>query len=131
MKPQHHATAGSCGPAPVSEGTRQLRERAGGEWSKSRGLGICRPLVVLVPALALLGLAPGCETTGGSSDPNSIYYGVGFHDPWYYGGYHDDPDIVVTPPAGRPTHPIARPPAGPRPTPMPVMPPPRPMPRAR
>jgi hypothetical protein len=63
-------------------------------------------------ALLLLGLAvfTGCESTdaGGSGPSTSVYYGVGFYDPWYYGDYHDDGDIVVTPPA-RPDRPIDRP----------------------
>ena len=71
----------------------------------------------------------GCESTGGGG--SSVYYGVGFYDPWYYGGYHDDVDIIVTPPdrpdrpdsGPRPEHPIARPPTtSPRPTPMPSIP---------
>jgi len=89
-----------------------------------RFMPLAAALVLAVPVFS------GCETTGGSSDPTSIYYGTGFHDPWYYGGYYDRGDIVVTPPSGaHPSHPIARPPvAGPRPMPMPA---PRPMPRAR
>ena len=82
----------------------------------------------------------GCQSTdgGNSSVSGSVYYGVGFSDPWYYGGYYDDdPDIVVTPPPGRPeapprpTHPIAPPSmSAPRPTPMPSIPSmPRPAPR--
>jgi hypothetical protein len=99
--------------------------------------------------IASMGLAfgavTGCESTdsGGSSHVTaSIYYGVGFYDPWYYGGYYDDPDIIVTPPPTgpgapggppdsglpnpppRPTHPIAAPPsaAAPAPQPMPSIP---------
>jgi hypothetical protein len=75
-----------------------------------------------------LGLFTGCESTdgGGSNVSGSVYYGVGFYDPWYYGGYDDDIDIIVTPPDRpdnpvRPTHPIAPTPA-PRPTPMPSIP---------
>src|SRR3982750_3570829 len=52
------------------------------------------------------------------------YYGSSFDDPWYYGAYNDDADIIVTPPNRpdsnpRPTHPIATPP---RPISMPSMP---------
>ena len=73
----------------------------------------------------------GCASPEGGSSSTEVYYGTGFYDPWYYGGYHDDVDIVVTPPPPRPTHPIARPPAvGPRPMPMPSLPA-RPMPRMR
>jgi len=77
----------------------------------------------------------GCESTdgGGTSQVSgSIYYGVGFYDPWYYGDYHDHGDIIVTPPPGgsghpnppgpdrpvpppRPEHPIAKPPPASRP----------------
>ena len=72
-----------------------------------------------------LGLFTGCESTdGGGSVSGSVYYGVGFYDPWYYGGYYDHDDIIVTPPSDRPDRPvrpeqpIARPPTtSPRPTP--------------
>jgi hypothetical protein len=94
----------------------------------------------LQKSTVLLGIAlaasTGCESTdGGSSNVSgSMYYGVGFYDPWYYGGYHDDVDIIVTPPGDRPDRPdrpvrpeqpIARPPTSrpqPRPTPMPSIP---------
>ena len=83
-----------------------------------------------VLAALLLGVFSGCESTdGGGQVSGSVYYGVGFYDPWYYGGYYDDPDIIVTPPdrpdqSPRPEHPIAKPPAvsSPRPTPMPSVP---------
>ena len=85
-----------------------------------------------------LGMFSGCESTGGGGSADAgFYYGTGLYDPWYYGGYWDDPDIIVTPPPGRPenppprpTHPIALPPASaPRPTPLPSIPSaPRPMP---
>ncbi len=88
---------------------------------------------------AVLGLAlaaiTGCESTGGgggSQVSGSMYYGVGYYDPWYYGGYgYDDVDIIVTPPDRpdrparpvAPSQPIARPPAyTPQPRPMPSMP---------
>lgn len=82
-------------------------------------------------AFALVVLT-GCGSTesGGGSASGSVHYGTGFYDPWYYGGYDDDPDIIVTPP--RPEPPIAKPPpvSAPRPTPMPSIPS-RPMPRGR
>jgi hypothetical protein len=87
-----------------------------------------------VAALALLlGAFVGCESTGGSSNVSGgVYYGVGFYDPWYYGEYSYDGDIVVSPPDRpmTPEHPIARPPeSSTRPTPMPSIPSaPRPMP---
>ena len=88
------------------------------------------PLRKLFAALALTLMAlTGCESTdGGGSVSGGAYYGVGFYDPWYYGGDYDDVDIVVTPPDRpnapvRPEHPIARPPPSrPRPTPMPSIP---------
>jgi hypothetical protein len=75
----------------------------------------------------------GCESTdGGGNVSGSVYYGVGFYDPWYYGGYYDDDvDIIVTPPerpdrpvpGPHPERPIAKPPsAAPRPRPMPSIP---------
>jgi hypothetical protein len=91
----------------------------------------------LVSVLALgLGVFTGCESTDGGSTQvsGSVYYGAGFYDPWYYGGYDDDVDIIVTPPdrptpPPKPTHPIAPTPT-PRPTPMPSIPR-TPMPRVR
>lgn len=72
----------------------------------------------------------GCESTdgGGGNVSGSAYYGVGFHDPWYYGDYYDDPDVIVRPPTRpdnpRPEHPIARPspPSTPVARPMPSIP---------
>jgi hypothetical protein len=106
------------------------------------------PLKLAAVGLLALGAFAGCESTdgGGAGVSGSVYYGVGFYDPWYYGGYYDDPDIIVTPPPRperpgppprperptpppRPTHPIAPTPT-PRPTPMPSIPR-TPMPRAR
>jgi hypothetical protein len=91
-------------------------------------------LVKRAAALAALILAfAGCQTSdegGGGTVSAGAYYGVGFYDPWYYGGDCDDVDVIVTPPDRpdigdnpRPSHPIARPPAStPRPTPMPSIP---------
>jgi hypothetical protein len=72
---------------------------------------------VVVLALAVIGFC-GCETDEGTQVSGGVYYGVGFYDPWYYGDYYYDRDVIVTPPEGRPpepTHPIARPPGGERP----------------
>lgn len=79
----------------------------------------------LMAVLALgLGVLTGCESTDGGSAQvsGSDYYGVGFYDPWYYGGYDNDVDIIVTPPdrptpPPKPTHPIA---PAPSPTPRPT-----------
>ena len=97
-----------------------------------------------VAALGLVFSAfTGCESTDGGSTnvSGSVYYGMGFYDPWYYGSYDNDLDIIVTPPdrptsppggitpPPRPTHPIAPTPS-PRPAPMPSIPStPRAMPR--
>lgn len=78
----------------------------------------------------LLFIVTGCASSdGGGSVSGSVYYGVGFYDPWYHGGYDNDVDIIVTPPSdrpgagARPEHPIAHPPTStPRPTPMPSIP---------
>ena len=74
--------------------------------------------------LALV-LLSGCAGTDEGS--SSVYYGAGLYDPWYYGGYDNDVDVIVTPPdrptsPPRPTHPIAPTPPAPRPTPMPSIP---------
>lgn len=87
--------------------------------------------LTLVPVMLLaFGAFTGCESTddGSASASGSAYYGVGFYDPWYYGGYDDDADIIVTPPTDpdrpvappRPAHPIARPPPAPAPAPRPM-----------
>ena len=94
-----------------------------------------------ISALTMLGVAfTGCQSTdSGGQVSGSAYYGAGFQDSWYYGGYYNDVDIIVTPPERpttppgetlppRPTHPIAPTPT-PRPTPMPSIPR-TPMPRA-
>lgn len=84
----------------------------------------------LVIALGLLWAGCAGSDEGGSVS-GSAYYGVGFHDPWYYGDFdYDGSDIIVTPPDNRPdpspvkpTQPIARPPApAPRPMPIPSIP---------
>jgi hypothetical protein len=89
--------------------------------------------------LFALSILTGCESTddsggvSGGGISGGVYYGIGFDDPWYYDGYYDRGDIIVTPPpnhGGRPVHPeqpIYRP-SAPRPTPMPSIPSaPRPM----
>jgi hypothetical protein len=85
-------------------------------------------LSCLALVLFVSGLFAGCGSTeGGGHVSASLYYGTGFYDPWYYGGYYDDPDIIVTPPPNRPEAPV-RPeqpiyhPDPPRPTPMPSIP---------
>jgi len=86
-------------------------------------------LKVLGFGLLALGMFTGCESTdGGAGAVGSSYYGIDVYDPWYYGDYHHDADIIVTPPAkpvapAHPSHPIATPPpSAPRPTPLPSIP---------
>lgn len=83
-------------------------------------------LAVLAGTMLLV--TTGCESTGGGGGSVGMYYGVGFYDSWYHGGYCDDPDVIVTPPdrpdsGPRPEHPIVKPPAvSPQPRPMPSIP---------
>jgi hypothetical protein len=70
-------------------------------------------LRVIIPLLLLLAAGVGCETTDGGASSNG-YYGSGFSDPWYHGGYYDDVDTIVVPPGrhdigAHPEHPIAQP----------------------
>ncbi len=44
-------------------------------------------LKYLMPLLLAFGASAGCESTGGGNVSGSVYYGTGFYDPWYYGGY--------------------------------------------
>ena len=73
--------------------------------------------VISLAILVAFGALTGCETTDNGAPPVNSYYGAGFNDPWYYGGYYDDSDVIVVPPGGRhdigahPEQPIARPPA--------------------
>ena len=104
-----------------------------------------KPFARLAVSLLLaLAIFTGCESTdsGSTAATSNVYYGVGFYDPWYYGDYHYDGDIIVTPPSPgsppvdrpplsdpRPSQPIARPPsASPRPTAASSQPAARPMP---
>jgi hypothetical protein len=71
--------------------------------------------VLLVIALTVTAFT-GCESTGGGGGSASVYYGVGFYDPWYYGDYDQDIDITLPDRPDRPNRPvhpeqpIARPP---------------------
>ena len=95
---------------------------------KTRKLSFTLAATLLLAA----GTFTGCESTdsGSTQVSSNVYYGVGFYDPWYYGYYDGDYDVVVTPPwpgsppdavappgqGLRPSHPIALPPdASPRP----------------
>jgi len=72
-------------------------------------------LLSFATLLLALAMFTGCESTdGGVSVSGGVYYGVGLYDPWYYGGYYDHGDIIVTPPNRsdrpvRPEQPIAQP----------------------
>jgi hypothetical protein len=74
-----------------------------------------RCVLKITPLLLLaFGAGAGCETTDGGGQPSNVYYGTGFADPWYYGGYYDDVDTIVVPPrdhdvGAHPEHPIAEP----------------------
>jgi hypothetical protein len=75
----------------------------------------------LVFALTLL---TGCQSSdgGGPSASGGVYYGVGFYDPWYHGGYgYYRPGMIRPPPPNRPVVPM-------NPSVRPPSPPPRPMP---
>jgi hypothetical protein len=81
----------------------------------------CAAALVLTCAVVLIN---GCASSGGADVHGSIYMGVGYSDPWYWGpGYVPPPAYIGPPPAHRPprpAHPIApppRPPAAPRPSP--------------
>lgn len=69
--------------------------------------------------LFAFGMFTGCESTdsGSTQVTSNVYYGVGFYDPWYHGDYHDDHNVIVTPPRGsspgQGSHPIAPPPGPP------------------
>jgi hypothetical protein len=90
-------------------------------------------IAALFLIIAVVAAAPviftGCESTD-TSVSTGVYYGTSYYDPWYYGEYWDDPDLIVTPPEKpsspppEPAHPIALPPSSsmPRPTPMPSIP---------
>lgn len=88
----------------------------------------CKLLAALTMVLVA---STGCESSGGGGSVHgSMYYGVGFYDPWYYGSGYYPPTVVVPPPSSerpdrgpRPSQPIARPTPSPRPTPsIPSMP---------
>jgi len=66
-------------------------------------------------------LANGCASNGSGSVHGSVYYGVGWNDPYYgynngwYGGA-----VVVPNPPDRPDRPVTPPAGQPRPTPLPA-----------
>ncbi len=61
-------------------------------------------------------LVSGCASNGTSSSVHgSVYYGVGWHDPYYYGGGYGGDVVVVPNPPDRPDRPSTQP----RPTPLP------------
>ncbi len=90
-------------------------------------------LKAIAAVVLMAAMFTGCESTdsgGVTHSSSTVYYGVGFYDPWYHGDYDHDHNVIVTPPppgsppgtvpppnqGARPSHPIARPPvASPRP----------------
>jgi len=84
-------------------------------------------------ASAILALAcvitlfSGCAGSGSGQVGGSVYVGVGYYDPWYWGPGYVPPPGGVGPPPPRPEHPIERPP---KPT-HPIAPPSRPSPPPR
>ncbi|MGQ0578244.1 MAG: hypothetical protein ACT4PQ_04955 [Betaproteobacteria bacterium] len=88
------------------------------------GRRLCAVLLVACCA----GLTSGCASDGTSSSVHgSVYYGVGWYDPYYYGGDWNGDVVVVPNPPSRPERPETLPPDRPRPTPLPST---RPAPRA-
>jgi hypothetical protein len=92
--------------------------------------------VLLCAAAALSGCANG---GGGAQVHGSMYMGVGYYNPWYWGPCCDDV-VVIGPPDGsrprppdgagsapRPEHPIANPPPAPAARPVPAAAAPRPV----
>jgi hypothetical protein len=82
----------------------------------------------VAPTILVLAIGIGCSSTdSGARASGGVYYGAGWNDPWYYGPGYYPPDVIITPPPGkpeskpRPTQPIARPPAS-APRPMPSIP---------
>ena len=74
------------------------------------------PFQVVLRSLIACVILAGCESNpGGGTVSVGMYYGVGFYDPWYYGGAYYPPDVIVTPPpeqpdvGPRPEHPIVNP----------------------
>jgi hypothetical protein len=76
-------------------------------------------LFLLALLLGTLALLPGCESSGDYYGSSSVYYGVGYGDPFFYGGYYHNDIVVVAPPHGGYNRPN-------RPTPLPARPPMRP-----
>ncbi len=78
-----------------------------------RSLAVC--------SLGLLILAGCASSDSGTAEVSgSMYYGAGFHDPWYYGAAYYPPDIIVTPPARPVDPPHVEQPIALRPTPRPL-----------
>ncbi len=66
-------------------------------------------------------LASGCASDGTSASVHgSVYYGVGWSDPYYYGGGWGNDVVVVPNPPNRPERPDTLPGNQPRPTPLPA-----------
>jgi len=82
-----------------------------------------RRLCAMLLLASCAALASGCASDGtGGSVHGSVYYGVGWYDPYYYGGGYDGDVVVVPNPPDMPDRPVTQP----RPTPLPAA---RPAPR--
>jgi hypothetical protein len=92
----------------------------------------------LTAVLGIAGLLAGCANGGSTQIHGSMYAGVGYYDPWYWGPCCSDTVIVgPPPPAGErpggpvgahPEQPIAKPPpSAPVARPLPAPAPPRPV----
>jgi hypothetical protein len=85
-----------------------------------------KPRAALLASAAALLLAArfltGCESSSASVG-TGVYYGAGFHDPWYYGSYYYERDVIVTPPPAQPKPPPSQLPNRPaRPAQLPSIP---------
>lgn len=81
----------------------------------------CRQLCAMLLVAGCAVLANGCASNGGSGNVHgSVYYGAGWHDPYYYNqGMYNDVVVVPNPP-DRPDRPVTPPAGQPRPTPLPA-----------
>ena len=65
-----------------------------------------RRLCAILLLACCAALASGCASDGtGGSVHGSVYYGVGWHDPYYYGGGYGGDVVVVPNPPDRPDRP--------------------------
>jgi len=78
-----------------------------------------RRLCAMLLVACCAALAGSCASDGTSGSVHgSVYYGVGWHDPYYYNGGWDGDVVVVPNPPSRPERPVTLP--GDQPTPLPA-----------